>query len=64
MKAEVKWRYLATRGLAFEDAKAEAERMREQKIAADNGGTTLSMSPEPASQFIELDNLPDNSWSL
>lgn len=64
MRAEIKWRYLAAKGMAFDDAKAEAFMIRESRIAADLGGTSLSMSPAPGAQFIELDNLPDNSWSL
>ncbi len=64
MRAEIKWRYLSAKGMAFDDLKTEAMILRDQKMAADLGGTTLSMSPEPADQFIELDNLPDNSWTL
>ena len=64
MRAEIKWRYLAAKGMVFDDARAEAMAIRESRIAADLGGTTMSMSPAPNAQFIELDNLPDNSWSL
>jgi hypothetical protein len=64
MRAEIKWRYLKGRGMAFDDALAEALMIRDGRIAADLGGTTLTMSPDPAAQFIELDNLPDNSWAL
>jgi hypothetical protein len=38
--------------------------VRESRVAADLGGRTVSMAPAPGAQFIELDNLPDNSWSL
>jgi hypothetical protein len=64
MKEEIKWRYRFSKGMAWEDNKAYAMVLREQKIANDLGGTTLTMSPEPGSQFIELENLPDSSWSL
>lgn len=64
MKAEIKWRYLEARGLSFDDPKEAARVLREQKIAADLGGTSISMAPDPGSQFIELENLPDSSWSL
>lgn len=64
MKEEIKWRYKQAKGMAFEDARAYALMIREQKIANDLGGTTLTMSPEPGDQFLELDNLPDSNWSL
>jgi hypothetical protein len=64
MKVEIMWRYLARKGMAFEDARGEALVLRQQKIAGDLGGTTITMSPDPSSQFIELENLPDSSWSL
>jgi hypothetical protein len=64
MRAELKWRYLAAKGMAFDDARAEAMAVRESRVAADLGGRTVSMAPAPGAQFIELDNLPDNSWSL
>jgi hypothetical protein len=64
LRAEIKWRYLAAKGMAFDDARTEAMAIRESRIAADLGGRTMSMAPAPGAQFIELDNLPDNSWSL
>lgn len=64
MRAEVRWRYLAAKGMAFDDARMDAMLIRESRIAADVGGTTLTMSPKPASQFIELKNLADANWSL
>jgi hypothetical protein len=64
MRAEIKWRYLAAKGMAFDDARAEAMMIRESRIAADLGGARMSMAPAPGAQFIELDNLADNSWSL
>lgn len=64
MRAEIKWRYLAATGMAFDDLRAEAMAIRDSRIAAELGGTTITMSPEPGSQFIELENLPDSSWSL
>jgi len=64
MRAEIKWRYLAAKGMAFDDARAEAMAIRESRIAADLGGATMSMTPAPGAQFIELDNVPDNSWSF
>jgi hypothetical protein len=64
LRAELKWRYLAAKGMAFDDARAEAMMIRESRIAADLGGSSMSMAPAPGLQFIELDNLPDNSWSL
>lgn len=64
MKAEIKWRYLQARGLAFDDARAEALLYREHKKAADLGGTVIDLAPVPGSQFIELENLPESSWPL
>jgi hypothetical protein len=64
MRLELKWRYRASKGHPHDDEKEEARIMREQKIASDLGGTTITMSPDPASQFIELDNYPDNNWTL
>lgn len=64
MRAEIKWRYLAAKGMAFDDARADAMAIRESRIAADLGGARMSMAPAPGAQFIEFDNLPDNSWSL
>lgn len=64
MRVEVKWRYLKSQGMAYDDALTEAIVIRQQRIAADLGGTTLSMAPEPGAQFIELENIPDNNWSL
>lgn len=64
MKLEIKWRYLKSKGHSFEDASGEAMVVRQQKIAADLGGTTISMSPSPSAQFIELENIPDNNWAL
>jgi hypothetical protein len=64
MRAEVKWRYLAAKGMAFDDARLEAMAIRQQRVAADLGGTTLSMAPAPGAQFIELDNLPDSGWAI
>lgn len=64
MRAEIKWRYLAATGMAFDDLRADAMGIRDSRIGADLGGTTLNMSPTPGAQFLELDNLPDSSWSL
>jgi hypothetical protein len=64
MRAEIKWRFLKSSGMAFEDMLGEAMVMREGRIAADLGGTTLTMSPEPGNQFIDLDNIPDSNWAL
>ena len=38
MRAEIKWRYLAAKGMAFDDARAEAMTIRESRVAADLGG--------------------------
>lgn len=64
MKEEIKWRYRFSKGMAFEDNRAYAIMIRNQKIAADLGGTTIDLAPAPGSQFIELENLPENNWSL
>jgi len=64
MKLEVIWRYRKSKGMAFDDAMAEAMAVRQSRIAADQGGTTLDLAPRPGAQFIELENVPDNNWSL
>lgn len=64
MRLEIKWRYLAAKGHDFDAARGEALVVRDQKIAADLGGTTITMSPEEGTEFIGLDNVPDSNWSL
>lgn len=64
MRAEIKWRYLQARGLAYDDMRGEAFVMRQDRIAKDLGGTVISMAPSPGAQFIEMENIPDNNWSL
>lgn len=64
VKAELKWRFMAAKGMNADALKTEAMVLRDQRIAFDIGGTKLSLSPEPAAQFIELDQVADSSWSL
>lgn len=64
MKEEIKWRYKFSKGMAWEDNHSYAMSIRQQKMASDIGGTTLDMAPVPGSQFIELENLPENNWPL
>ncbi|MCC6889616.1 MAG: hypothetical protein IT536_13865 [Hyphomicrobiales bacterium] len=64
MKAEIKWRYLAAKGLAFDDVRAEALTIRESRIAADLGGTVLCMAPPSDAPFVSLDHLPEGDWPL
>jgi hypothetical protein len=47
MKAEIKWRFMAGKGMYADALKDEAMAMRALKIAGDIGGTTLQMQPHP-----------------
>lgn len=64
LKAEIKWRFMAGKGLYAADLKRECDEIRDRYIASDIGGAALNMSPEPGAQFIELDNIADSGWSL
>jgi hypothetical protein len=48
MKAEIKWRFMAGKGMYADALKDEAMATRTLKIAGDIGGTTLQMQPIPA----------------
>ena len=64
-KAEIKWRYAAAHGLqSAEWLKAEADKIRSERIAADLGGGTLDMNPQASPMFIGADNLAEASWDL
>lgn len=62
-KAEIKWRFMNAKGMYADGLKAEADNMRDLRIAADLGGTKLSMEPDGGLPFISLDNVPDGNWS-
>lgn len=64
MKAEIKWRFMAGKGLFADGLKDDALSIRDLKIAGDIGGTVLSMVPEISPDFISRDNIPDGSWDL
>jgi hypothetical protein len=63
VKAEIKWRFMAGKGMYADALKDEAMSMRALKIAGDIGGTTLQMQPASPREFISLDNVPDGSWA-
>lgn len=64
VKAEIKWRFMAAKGMFADGLKAEAIDMRDRLIAGDVGGTVLDMTPNSGnSSFITLDNVEDGSWS-
>jgi hypothetical protein len=63
-KSELKWRIQAARGMFADGLRADAREIREARIGSDLGGSKINMAPDPAAQFIELDNLADASWDL
>lgn len=63
MKAEIKWRFMAAKGMYADALKADALDMRSLRISADLGGTVLSMEPDRAPPFLSLNNVPDGNFS-
>lgn len=45
MKAEIKWRFLAGKGMNADAARMEAVMMRSQRVASDIGGSMLNLTP-------------------
>jgi hypothetical protein len=63
VKAEIKWRFMSAKGMFADGLKAEADDLRNLKIAGDLGGTVLSMEPDRAPPFLSLNNVPDGNFS-
>lgn len=63
LKAQIKWRFMSSKGMYADGLKSEAEDIRDLKIAADLGGTVLSMEPDRAPPFLSLNNVPDGNFS-
>lgn len=59
-----KWRYMAAKGMYADAMRDEYESMLWQLQAADLGGSKLSMTPRPLTEFVTTDNLPDGSWDI
>lgn len=64
MKAEIKWRFMAGKGLFADGLKEQADSIRDLRVAADIGGTVLSMVPDNSPDFINRNNIPDGSWDI
>lgn len=64
LKAEIKWRFMSAKGMYSDGLRTEAMMLRDNRIAADLGGTVLDMLAQPPDPFIGLANIPDGSWSV
>jgi hypothetical protein len=63
MIKSVKWRFMAAKGLYADALRDEFNELRDLEIAADVGGTTLTMAPPGGDGPIGL-GVPDGDWSL
>lgn len=64
LKAEIKWRFMAAKGMFADALRSEAMDLRNLKIAADLGGSVLNMVPEPIYGAIDMAHVLEGSWDL
>lgn len=63
LKAQIKWRFMSSKGMYADGLKGEADGIRDLKISADLGGTILSMEPDRAPPFLSMNNVQDGNFS-